>query len=560
MSTRTPATPSARTSLSGRPGAAETVGQHAGSAFTGTGALVRLALRRDRILIPSWVLLFVVMAWSSAAATINLYPDVTSRIAAAAAVNHNTALRALYGPVWNEASLGEISLFKLNALGAALVAVLSLLLITRHTRAEEEQGRLELLGAGVTGRFAALTAAMVVVLGTDLALAVLTWASLVAAGLPAAGAAAFGASWALAGCCFAAVAAVTAQLSSGARAANGLAAAVLGASYVVRAIGDAAPDGGPRWLSWLSPVGWAEQMRAFADTRWWVLGIGVLFTALLTIGAYGLLGRRDLGSGLLADSSGPARASRRLRGPISLAVRLQRGTLLAWTAAYTVLGLVLGNLATSAGDFLNSPQAREFLQKLGGQKGVIDAFFSTEFSFAAVITSVFAIQSVLRLRSEEAAGRADPVLGTAIERPRWVASHLLVSVLGSAWLLGYVGALAGIGYGAQIGDMGQVARLLGAALAQLPAVLVMAGLTLAAFGVSPRLAIAGWAALVVFLVIGELGPLIELDQRVMDVSPFAHVPKLPGGEFSATPLIWLAGTALALLLAGFVTLQRRDLE
>ena len=44
----------------------------------------------------------------------------------------------------------------------------------------------------------------------------------------------------------------------------------------------------------------------------------------------------------------------------------------------------------------------------------------------------------------------------------------------------------------------------------------------------------------------ELGALFGLSQWIVDVSPFTHVPKLPGAAFTATPLLWLAVIAVAL--------------
>ena len=528
--------------------------------LTGTAALVRLGLRRDRILGPVWVLVFVLMAASSAGATKGVYPDLASRVSAAAAVNKTAATRALYGPIWDVNSLAQLSLFKFNALGAALVAVLSLILVTRHTRGEEEEGRLELLGAGVVGRHASLGAALVVTWVTVATLAALTWFALVAAGLPAVGSLVFALTWLMSGTVFAGVAAVTAQLTSAARAANGLAAAVLGLAYLLRAVGDASGTGGQHWLSWLSPIGWAQQVKAYSDNRWPVLLIGFAVAGLLVVAAFALVARRDLGAGLFAERAGRPRATAWLAGPFALALRLQRGVLLAWTAAFVVLGLVMGSLASSAGDFLDSQAARDMIRKLGGQQVLTDAFFSTEFGVIAIVTSVFVVQSVLRLRSEEAGRRAEPLLATAITRPRWLTSHVGVAALGAIWLLLVAGFVGGSSYAVAVGDGGQVLRLTGAALVQLPAVLVLGGFTLAAYGFSPRLAVAGWAALVLCLLLGELGPLFDVDPRVMDLSPYTHVPRLPGGAFSATPLVWLALVAAALIATGYAAFRRRDLS
>jgi ABC-2 type transport system permease protein len=529
--------------------------------FAGTGTMLRLALRRDRILIPAWLVVYVGSAASSAAATVDLYPDLASREAAAASVNNASSLVAMYGRVYDVTSLGEISMFKMGGLVGALVAVFAIILTVRHTRAEEEAGRLELLGSGVLGRFATLTSALIVVAGTSLLLGLLTAASLAGAGLPVAGSLAFGLAWTGIGVSFAAVAAICAQLTTGARAATGTASAVLGLTYLLRAIGDTAGPGGPGWESWLSPVGWGQQVRPFAGGRWWVLGISVLFSAVAVAVAFALTTRRDLGAGLLADRPGRAGASRSLGTPLGLAFRLQRGTLLGWTLSFAVLGSVLGNLASNIGGFLNSPNAQEMIRELGGRQTLVDAFLATEMSFVGVFVAAYGVQATLRLRGEETALRAEPLLSAAVGRRGWLLSHLTVAVLGAAWLL----AVAGLGSGLSLaaagtGGGGQVGRMLGAALAQLPAVLVMIGLVVTGYGLVPRWVQLGWGALVVFLLIGELGPLFDLDQRVMDLSPFAHSPKLPGPTPDLSPLVWLTLIGVTLVVIGVEAFRRRDLD
>jgi ABC-2 type transport system permease protein len=236
----------------------------------GTGALVRLALRRDRWLLPAWVGFFAALVAFSASATVGLYPTEASRVAAANTINSTAAVVALYGPIYDPTSLGALSMTKMTAMYAALMSILMVVLVVRHTRAEEEAGRLELVGAGVVGRAAPLAAALLVVGGASYVLGLLAAAGLVGTGLPIGGSLAFGAGWAATGLCFAAVAAVAAQTTTGGRAANGLGFMVVGVAYVARAIGDLAAAG-PGWLSWLSPIGWNQQIRAFAGDRWSVL-------------------------------------------------------------------------------------------------------------------------------------------------------------------------------------------------------------------------------------------------------------------------------------------------
>lgn len=530
------------------------------SPFTGTRQLVRLALRRDRLLLPVWIAVFATMAYSSAAATVGLFPDIASRRGLAETVNRATGMVALYGPIYEETSIGELSLFKLGTFGAALVGILGIVLVVRHTRAEEEAGRIELVGAGVLGRLAPLSAALVLVTGANLVLALVTAALLVTAGLPTAGSIAFGLAWALSGIAYGTVAAIAAQLTTSARAATGLGMTVLAVTYVLRAVGDTSPSDGPRWLSWLSPVGWSQQVRPFAGHQWWLLALSTAFAVLAAWCAYTLASRRDLGAGLLPDRPGPARASRWLATPEGLAFRLHRGTLIAWTVAYALLSWILGGIVTSVGSAMSSPAAEEFFRRLGGDQGLTDAFLATEVSFMGVFTSAFAVQAMLRLHAEESVHHADPLLSTRLGRLRWAGGHLLVAVGGSLWLLLVVGLACGGSVSLALDEPRYLGELIRGTLVQLPAVLVLVGIVVFAIGLLPRAAALGWAALVGFLLIGELGPVLRLDPWVLDLSPYSHIPRLPGGVFSATPLIWLTALAVALTAAGLVAFRHRDLD
>ncbi len=527
--------------------------------FAGTGQLLRLAVRRDRVVASVWIALFVIMAASSSSASQDLYTTLESRVRAANAVNDTPAMVALYGRVFDPTSLGAVSLIKLGAMGAALAGLLAIFTVVRHTRAEEEAGRAELLGATVVGRYAALTAALLLSVGISVVMALLTGLSLIGTGLPAEGALAFGLSWAGAGIAFAAVAGLAAQVTEGARTARSIAAAVLAGAYLLRAAGDATGTDTSTWLSWVSPIGWAQQVRPFAGDRWWVLVYLLAFAVLVAAAAYALVARRDHGAGLLAQRPGRARAARSLSSPLALAVRLQRGGVAGWLVGMVIGGLVLGSIASQVGEFVDTPQARDMIMKLGGERGLVDAFLSAEMGILAVIVSAFGISSTMRLRAEEAALRAEPILATRVPRVRWAASHLVVALAGTTLLLVTVGLFGGFAHGAASGDMGELGRVLVAALVQLPSVWVLTGITVLVFGVAPRLMMAGWGALVVFLLLGQLGPIFELPRWAMNVSPFTHTPKLPGAEFTATPLVWLTLVAAALMAVGLAGFRRRDI-
>jgi ABC-2 type transport system permease protein len=166
---------------------------------------------------------------------------------------------------------------------------------------------------------------------------------------------------------------------------------------------------------------------------------------------------------------------------------------------------------------------------------------------------------VLRLASEEASGHAEVVLATATERWQWYAAHLAVALAGSAALLALMAVGVGTTLGMQQGDVaGALGSVVPAALAQVPAVWVMAGVAAALFGLARRLGAVAWGVLVAFLLLGELGPLLGLPETLMDVSPFAHSPRAPAAAVTATPVLALLAVAAVLVLAGAALLRRRD--
>jgi len=467
----------------------------------------------------------------------------------------NPSLVALNGPLFG-VSLGGLTAWKIGATEFILVALMSLLTVVRHTRTEEETGRLELVGATVVGRYAPLTAALLAAGLANVATVLLVTLGLVGVGLPVSGSLALGAAVGLAGLVFAGVAAVAAQLTAGARAATGIASAVLGGSYLLRAVGDT----GATWLTWISPIGWSMRMRPFAGEQWWAAGLALGAVMALSIVAYALVGSRDVGAGLLPERPAPATGAPALGSPFALAWRLHRGTLIGWLVGMAVTGAILSGPANSLSDAVNlNQQVTDLLARIGGRKGLIDMYFAAVFGITGVVVAAYTVQATLRLRAEESSGRAEPVLATPVARIRWALSHLMFALLGTALLLAVVGVGSGLVYGLQTHDVGgQVPRLLAAALVQLPAAWVLAGLGVALFGLAPRLSSLTWAGLIACVVLLELGAILGLSQWLVDASPFAHIPKLPGSAFTGTPLIWLTAIAAVLVASGLAGFRRRD--
>ncbi|HJD79297.1 MAG TPA: ABC transporter permease, partial [Corynebacterium pollutisoli] len=344
------------------------------NALTGTGALLRFMLRRDRLRAPLWVLGMTAMAGYIVVALGTVLDQESLQGMAQMAAAPVTAL--IGGPGYGFDDI-TVPRFLAGLYGAYLMigaAFMSMTTISRHTRAEEQHGRAELILADVVGRHAPLTAALVLAVGMNVLAAVLMAGVIVAAPIDAdAGSTLlFTSSIAAVGIAFAGVAATTAQLSPYSRTCTSLAGIVLAAAFLIRGLGDMSrvQGGDLAWLSWLSPLGWAQQTAPYTLDRWWPL----LFPLLLAVAGaalgYGLRARRDLGAGVLVDRPGRDHAPAWLGSPLTLAYRLQRGALRGWSVAMLLTGLLLGAFTDLMADIADTLPA-EMLAVMGGGEAIV---------------------------------------------------------------------------------------------------------------------------------------------------------------------------------------------
>lgn len=526
----------------------------------GMNGLIRLVLRRDRFLLPVWVIFLCVTPLSFVSSFRKLYPTAPERLQFARTDGTNGAFVALYGRL-SGSSLGELVAWR-SGFVPVMIGLFSLLTVIRHTRTEEESGRLELVNSTAVGRRAGLAAALYVTFTADMILGAYLALGMMSQHLPAGGSIAFGVQFAAAGWMFTAIGALCAQLTESAGGARAIGIAILAGSFLLKVIGEVSANvhGALGWATWLSPLGWAQRIQPYStDQRWWILAPVLVLTALPIAAAFALSERRDLGAGLLPPRLGPAAAGPALRSPLALAWRLHWPLLAAWSAGFAAIGVVFGASAKSIGSTLNdNKDLRDIFTRLGGRTGLVDTYLSSIMTILGLIAAAYAIQAALKLRAEETAQRAEPVLATSVGRITWAAGHFAFSILGPVVALGCAGLATGLTYGVDAHDVGhQVPRVLGAALLQLPAVWVLAGVAIAMIGLLPRLSPGSWGALGLCLLLSLVGSALRLSHWLLDISPFTHIPRALGGSVSATPLIALLVVAAAIGAAGLTGLRRR---
>jgi ABC-2 type transport system permease protein len=525
------------------------------TAFAGTPSLVRLALRIDRIRLAVWVLALVGITGASARAVASTYGTPAQIASYSRNLGSSPATVATSGPPVALDQIGGIVVFETSLTVLIGVALMAALTVVRHTRADEEAGRTELLASTVVGRHADTTAALLVASGASVLVGLGVALSVLGPDFPALAAALYGASVAAIGICFAAVATVAAQLMSQSRAATGTTLAVLALAFGLRAIGDVRGSG----LSWLSPIGWSQQIRLFDGDRWWPLLISLLVSGVLLGAAAWLTTRRDVGSGVLADRRGPARASRLLSSPLGLAWRLQRGTVLAWAVGLALLGVVFGSVAEQLEDLVaDNPTLEEYFAQTGGS--ITDAYFAVALLFMGLGAAGFAVASTLRVHGEEVSGRVGPVLAAAVSRRRLLLESLVVTVGGAVVLLTAGGLGIAVADALVRDDWSSVVRLASLAWVQLPAVLVLVGVAVLLTGWATRATALAWVAVGFAVVVGWLGGLLRTPSWISGLSPFEHLPQVPVDEVRVAPLALLTLLAALLVAVGEAGFRRRDID
>ncbi|HEY8588927.1 MAG TPA: polyketide antibiotic transporter [Naasia sp.] len=393
---------------------------------------------------------------------------------------------------------------------------------------------------------------------------------LLAGGLPASGSLLTGLSAAAVGVAFAGIAALAAQVLPTSRGANGAAAALVGSAYVLRGVGDAlgVPSADllsatSAWPSWLSPIGWGQQVRPFTDADpvplLLCLGLGATTAAV----ALAARRRRDLGDSLVPERTGGESGGWSSRSSLGLAVRLHRGALLGWALGGAVLGALAGLIAPAIAEALDGNSGLQaILDRLapGTTGDPVDIFATAIFGMAGFLAAAAGCQAVMRLRSDEADGRAEAVLATPLVRLRWLGSHLAVGAASVLVVLLSAGVAGGAAFVAGGSDTGRFGTSLGAALAHAPAALVFVAVTGLLFAVLPRWTVPlGWGILALGLVLGQFGDLLRIPAGLQDLSPFSHSSGLPAESLDVAAVLILLAVALAGAALAALAFRRRDL-
>ena len=524
--------------------------------------LIRQRVRRDRAQLALWIVGTALLAGLTVVAVRQSYGSEADRVGVLATVAANPVI-LLFRGLPSGSDPAAFTLFLILPFLAMLAAFMSTFLAVRHTRAEEESGRGELVGATPASRTAPLVATLIHGLAANVLLAALVAFAFLGVGYAPGGAWVAGLAVGAAGVSFLGTGLIGGQLFRSSRAANSFGVWVLIAAFVCAGLGNAM--GTPRadleridssWLTWLSPFGWAENSRPFSDDNLWPVLLCAAFGLTLATIAIALQSARDLGASVVAGRTGRSSARPALASPTALVWRLTWPATVGWIAG----GLVTGMLATTLAGVLKTsaeqlPSLATILDALTRDGSIEQGGVAIFFTMLGVIAACCGVQIVCRARQEEANGTSELVLTAPVARVRWLADYLVTAI--AAIVLVAAAAVAGAALGlASTADadwtLMRDALVIGAG--QVAAASVFPVITALVFVLAPRLTIPlGWTLVMLGMILGLFGALFGFPDWLVRLAPIGDAPTVTNDGVDLQGLWWLllvvvAGSTAALAL------------
>ena len=525
-----------------------------------TDRLLGVIFRQERFRMLLWLIGLVGITIMTLVSYQDLYSKQTERDMVAETMD-NPALIAIMGKSegLTDYTIGAMFSQQMLLFTALAIGVMAILFVAKHARGDEESGILELVRSLPVGRLSHLTATLIAE-GMMLLILVLAFGFGIgffqASGIDWQGAFLFAVSLGGIGLFFVGVASCCAQLSSSKRGATGLAFAVLLSFYILRALAVVTEE---KW-TWVSPFGWIENSQPFVHNDWWPI-ILLIVTGLLLIGlSFYLHVRRDYGAGLLKERSGKREASPLFGSIFALFVKTQRTSLIAWTIGLFLFGAMYGAVLDDLDTYVKDNEMLEQMIMAHSDYTLVEQFIGMLILILAIVAIIPAILALLRVKNEEMKGRLELLYSLPISRLRLMSNGLGFGMLVGVWMLAVSVAGLLLSGNIMLDETLSIKVYAGAAAVYIPALILFLGLVSACMGLVPRLTGISWVYLAFSYLVTYMGELLQLPKALQKLSIFEYIPELPVEDVKMFTLLVVTIIAVVLLIIGFVTYRRRDIQ
>lgn len=470
-------------------------------------------------LLPLWSLpIIFVPAYQS------YYPSIEDRTGLINGMQINLGMRAMYGRIYDPGTLGQLMAWEGAGWLLILSSVMSVLLLFRCYRHPEVTSRGELPRAVGLSRLDIASGTLMLLTGVCLALglgiaAIMALLGQIYGEITGSGSIAYGLAIGLAALGSAVLAAAASLLAHGNFRRLGL--LLLGAGYMSRALADVQDL---PFFSWITPLGWFGLVRPFTDDRFWVLGIGLLLTAV--VAAAWLVGERgrEFGMAIVPERTHKPRPPRNLTSPWRLRLTLDRGFHVTWVLTAFVLSAFMASLSSSMDELLQEDEnTGQIFKQMFGDINLEVAFLTYMGDFLGIVVCVAAVASVLKLRTEERERFVDLMRAQGISRRLPMQLQTLSSgvFIGELALAMTAGSLIGVlSQSKHTSDVWRTAAAANAA--QVAPMLALAGLTALLIGLCPKQAWVAWLPIIYSGLVTIVAPLFQAPEWLLKTSAFGH--------------------------------------
>lgn len=527
--------------------------------FTGSGSLTRFILKRDRIRLLIWII-------GLSAFFIALVPifkmllTTSEERMVTAEMMLNPAMVAMVGPVYGIADYNTGALYgnMMLLFSVMIVAVMNIFMITRHTRQDEELGRLEVIRSLPVGRFSNLVSAITAALIANVLLTLVSGLGLYAVradGMDFSGCMLFGAALGVIGFFFAACTALFCQITANNRTALGLSFMLLMVLYLLRAVGDV----GTNALSLISPLGLILRTENFVNNYWWPVWIIIAISIIITIAALSLTGLRDLGSGLVSERPGKRHASPLLSSSYGLAFRLLKTSIIVWVITIFIFAAMYGSVFGELENFIgNNDKLKAIFTN--SSFSLTEQFIGLLLLIMSMLSTIPVLSFIQRIWGEEKSGRIEQIYGKAISRNEQFLAFFIPAFL-TTIVLQLLTALGLWSVGSIVLDtVPSLSTFLQAAIVYLPAIWVMFGISIALIAYFPYKSYFSYIYLGYSLFSTYMGTIAGLPEWLKKLTPFGYIPQLPVEEVKVLNLVVLVVIFVVLGVVGFYGYGKRDMQ
>ncbi|KTT86598.1 ABC transporter permease [Mammaliicoccus sciuri] len=526
--------------------------------FNGVGQLTLFYLKTHKWKMLFWILGIVVLTVIIPPTFKSMYPH-QSDMQPIVETSKNPAMEAMLGPgQFEHVSVGVLFTHEMLLFTSILVAIMSILLVSKSTRGDESAGRIEMIRALPVGKVSPLISALIEMIIVNIMITILIMNILPLMNINSVdwqGSIVYAVSLGSIGILFGMMTAIFSQLTETSSSVTGYSITVLLLSYLVRAVGDVINED----ISMVSPLGWITRTFAYSENNWWPIVITLITAIIFLMIAMILYFRRDIESGLLPSKPGKRTAHKIWLSPLGLQLKLYKVGLISWAIGMFVFGASYGSIFGELDDFIKD---NEMLQQMvsGKSDHYIEAFLPTLMIIMAIVSTIPALISLYKIKNEIDTHRIELIMSRPISRIKLLCSYLVVSLFNAIFMIFIAAFGLYVAQTSVLHDPFSFWTIIKSGIVHIPAIISFVALGVVLLGWFNKGHFIVYLYLTYTFFVVYLGQLLNIKDWLKDITPFHHIPEIPVEDMNYSGISILIILSVVLIIIGFIGFKRKDIS